>query len=157
MKWLPIISALALAGCAGTNTIQTSTDTMIVQTRAAPICGGEGAARTAQRQAAINTIKSGYDRYIIYDAAASSNISTSQMPGTYNTMGTYGGGWMHATTTYTPGPTIVSGSHRQSFAVKMFRDGDPGASRALSARAILGPKWQEAIKAGSIGTCFDGE
>jgi len=155
MRRLALVAALLAAGCTSSNTIQTSADTMIIQTRAAPVCGGSGAARAAQRQAAIQTIKAGYDRYIIYDAASYSNVATRQMPGTYHTMGSVYGRNLMATTTYTPGPTIVSGSHRQSFAIKMFREGDPGAGRALSARSILGPEWEKAVEAGNYGVCLD--
>jgi hypothetical protein len=52
-------SILALSACAGTNTIRTSQNTAIVQASAAPVCGGIGAARVAQKQAAIETIKAG--------------------------------------------------------------------------------------------------
>jgi hypothetical protein len=38
---------------------------MIIQTGAAPICGGAGALKVSQQLAAIETIKAGYDRYII--------------------------------------------------------------------------------------------
>lgn len=144
---------LLLTGCAGTNTIRTSQDTAIIQASAAPACGSIGAARVAQRQAAIETIKAGYDRYIIVDAAGSSNVQVSQLPGTYRTTGTIGGGFVNATTVYQPGPTIVSGGHDQAFAIKMFKEGDPYASQAISARETLGPKWPELIKSGSLTTC----
>ncbi|MCV0395915.1 MAG: hypothetical protein K5872_06625 [Rhizobiaceae bacterium] len=149
-----VFGIVALSGCVGTNTVQTSADTVIIQTRAAPICGTAGAARTAQKQAAIATINAGYDRYVIYDAASSSNVRVSQMPGTSQTSGFItAGGNLHATTTYTPGPTIVSGGHSQDFAIKMFREDEPGADRALSARDVLGPEWEKAVKAGPIGVC----
>jgi hypothetical protein len=155
MRLLPVLlSAGLLWGCAGTNVIRTSNDTAIVQASAAPACGGIGAARVAQKQAAIETIKAGYDRYIIVDAASASNITTTQMPGTYNTTGVVRGGWVSAQTTYTPGPVITSGSHDAAFAIRMFRDGDPGANQALSARDTLGPKWPEIIKGGSLTTCL---
>lgn len=153
MKWLNLIAVLCLSGCAGTNAIRTSQDTVIIQASAAPVCGSIGAARVAQRQAAIETIKAGYDRYVILGGAAASNVTATQMPGTYHTAGHYGGGWVSARTTYTPGPVIYSGSHDQSFAVKMFREDDPYASQAISARDTMGPKWAEEIKGGSVTTC----
>ncbi|MBX9465584.1 MAG: hypothetical protein KL840_21885 [Aquamicrobium sp.] len=153
MKYLSLAALVVLAGCAGTNAIRTSQDTVIIQASAAPVCGSIGAAKVAQRQAAIETIKAGFDRYVIVDAASANNVRASQMPGTYHTTGQYGGGWMSAQTTYTPGPVIYSGSHDQSFAVKMFREGEPYAAQAISARETLGPKWQEAIKGGSLTTC----
>ena len=151
-----IVLALgALSSCTGTDTIQTSADTAIIQTRAAPICGSGGAARSAQKQAAIETLRSGYDSYIIYGAEASNDVHATQMPGSYNTIGNIGpSGSFNATSTYTPGATIVHGSHRQSFAIKMFHRGEAGAEKAISARETLGPDWQKKMKEGSLGVCF---
>jgi hypothetical protein len=75
------------------------------------------------------------------------------MPGSYNTTGTYNQGNYQATTTYQPGPAIVSGSHDQGLTVVMFRDGEPGAERAVSAREMLGADWQEKVKNG-VHTCL---
>ncbi len=36
----------------------------------------------------------------------------------------------------------------------MFKDGRPGSSQALSAREMLGPKWEEIVKKG-VMTCTD--
>jgi hypothetical protein len=48
---------------------------------------------------------------------------------------------------------MVYGSHDQGLAVAMFRDGDPGAEQALSARDALGPEWQDKVKNG-VRTCL---
>lgn len=142
----------ALAACAASNTIRTSADTAIIQSSAAPVCGGIGAAKVAQKQAAVETVKAGFDRYVIVDAASANNVRATALPGSYHTIGTLGGGFYNATTTYRPGPTIIYGSHDQAFAIKMFRNGDPGADRAVSAREMLGPKWPEIVKNG-VHTC----
>jgi hypothetical protein len=60
----------------------------------------------------------------------------------------------HSTTTYTGGNPIVAGSHDQGLIVKMFKDGDPKGANAISARATLGPKWQETIKESAATTCW---
>ncbi|MCX8568721.1 MULTISPECIES: hypothetical protein [Hyphomicrobiales] len=150
-------SCLILASCASSNTIKTSSSTAIVQTSAEAMCGGAGAANVAQKQAAIETLKAGFDRYIIFDSAASSDVQVTQMPGSYQTSGTamiYGNrATYHGNTQYIPGPTIVSGGYQQSFAIKMFREGESGASDAVSARETLGPKWQQLVKVGTIRTC----
>lgn len=112
--------------------------------------------KVAEKQAAIETIKAGYDRYIIMGGQGANNVRTTQMPGTYQTTGTatmYGNyGSYNATTTYSPGPVITSGSHDQTLVVRMFRDGEQGASNAISARSVLGPKWQDVVKNG-VFTC----
>lgn len=76
------------------------------------------------------------------------------MPGTYNTTGFVSGGYLNTTTTYQPGMPIISGSHDQSFAIRMFKDGEPGAANALSARTALGPEWEKEVKK-QIVTCTD--
>ena len=75
------------------------------------------------------------------------------MPGTYQTSGWISGNHISATTTYSPGPTIVAGSHDTAFAVRMFKDGEPGAQRAISARSVLGPNWAKEMKRGALTTC----
>lgn len=145
--------SLILAGCVGTNTVRTSVDTALVQVRAAPICGGSGAANVAQKQAAIETLKAGYDRYIILGGQSENTVRANQMPGTYQTTGHIYGNMVTANTTYTPGPVVFSGAHSQQFAIKMFKESDPNAQFALSARDALGPKWPEMVKAGEIRVC----
>ena len=116
------------------------------------MCGSVGAAKAAQKPAAVETIKAGYDRYIITSAAAANNVTATRMPGSYQTYGTvnsYGGfRTVNTTTTYTPGPMIYGGSHDQSVGVVMFKDGEPGSDQAISAREVLGPKWAVIVKHG---------
>lgn len=150
-----LLSAMGLAACASSNTVRTSANTAIVQVSAAPICRGTGAARVAQKQAAIETLKAGFDRYIIVNAASANNVSLMALPGSYQTSGTINRGFYSGTTTYRPGPIIARGTHDQAFAIRMFRDGEAGSSQAISARQMLGPKWQEMLKVGSIGTCAE--
>ncbi|KQZ20793.1 hypothetical protein ASD50_21640 [Mesorhizobium sp. Root552] len=151
--WIGAIAAL-LGGCTSTQTMRASADTIILQTSAAPACGQQGAARVAEQMAALETLKAGYDRYIILGADGQNNVSASLMPGTFHTTGTVRGGWVNTSTVYTPGPVIYSGSHDQGLVVKMIHDNDPNAAFAISARNILGPKWQEKLKAGAINTCL---
>lgn len=153
MRPLMILIALTLAGCATSEAVRTSANTMFISTSAAPACGGQGALRVAQEQAAINTIRAGYDRYIITNGQAQNNVMVSQMPGHLETTGTYGAGFYQGTTTYQPGPTFVSGSHDQGLTIVMFRKGDPGAQNAISARATLGPDWEQKVKDKHF-TCF---
>lgn len=153
-KYLAVaLAAASLSSCVQSSTMRVSQNEIIVQTSAEAMCGSVGAAKAAQRHAAIETIRAGYDRYIIVSAAASSNVTATQMPGTYQTYGTantYGGyGSFNATTTYTPGPIIYGGSHDQSVGVRMFKEGDPGSAQAVSAREVLGPKWEMLVKKGS--------
>jgi hypothetical protein len=150
---LLLVAGAFLSGCARSEPVRTSANTMMIQTSAAPICGGTGAVHVAQQMAAVETIKAGFDRYIITGGQAQNNVAVTQMPGSYNTTGSYGGGFYSGTTTYRPGPTIVHGSHDQGLAVVMFREGDAGAAQAVSARETLGPDWEDKVKSG-IHTCL---
>jgi hypothetical protein len=151
--FVALAGALVLSGCARSEAVRTSANTMVIQTGAAPVCGGAGALKVSQQLAAIETIKAGYDRYIINGGQSQNNVSVTQMPGSYNTTATYGGGFYQGRTTYQPGPTIVAGSHDQGLSIVMFRDKDPGAEQAVSAREMLGPEWADKIKSG-VHTCL---
>lgn len=145
-------AALMLTSCVQSSAMRVSQNEVIIQTSAESMCGSTGALKAAEKSAAVETIKAGYDRYIITSASAANNTYATQMPGRYNTYGTvnsYGSfGTLNATTTYTPGPTIYGGSHDQAIGVRMFKDGEPGAANAVSARETLGPKWETMVKGG---------
>ncbi|MGX5805334.1 hypothetical protein ACWGS9_29470 [Bradyrhizobium sp. Arg314] len=146
MRRIGIIALALLSGCASASTVQTSRDTAIVQSRAAPACGSTGASKVAEKEAAIATLKAGFDSYIIYNGASESNIAVLQGPGTYNTTAVANGPFINATTTYQPGPPMVIGHHGQSFAIKMFHQGEPGSENAIAAKNTLGPDWQKQVK-----------
>jgi hypothetical protein len=151
MRALIVVAlALALAGCARSEAVRTSSNTMFISTSAAPVCGGQGALHVAQEQAAIQTIRAGYDRYFITGGQAQNNVAVTQMPGSYETTGTYtgtyGGGFYQSNTTYQPGPTIIHGSHDQGITIVMFHEGEPNAQQAIPARETLGPDWEEKVK-----------
>ena len=130
---------------------------MLIDAGAAPACGSAGAAKVAAKSAAVETIRAGYDRYIIVGAQSQNNVSVSQMPGQFHTFGTasygHGFGSYNSTTTYTPGPTIVAGSHDRSLGVVMFRNGESGSENAIDARQALGPEWADIVKSG-VHTCL---
>jgi hypothetical protein len=146
-----------LVGCARTEAVRISSNTMIVQAAAAPACGALGASRVAQMSAAIETIKAGFDRYVILGSQSQNNVSVSEGPGTYRSSGAVSvsgnTGFYSGTTTYTPGPTIVSGSRDHAFAIRMFKEGEAGADQAISAREILGPDWKLRVDRGIL-TCL---
>jgi hypothetical protein len=147
---------LLAVGCARSSAIRTAQNEAIISTTAAPVCGDEGALKVAEKQAAIETIKAGYDRYVITGQQGQDTTHLVQMPGSYSTTGTasFSGntGFYQANTVYQPGPTFVAGHHNQKLAVHMFKDGEPGSQNALSAKQTLGPKWADVVKDGVI-TC----
>lgn len=152
------IAAIGLSACAGGSAMRTSANTIIIQAGAAPICGPEGAARAASHTAAIETIRAGYSRYVINGGSASNDVRVHQLPGHVQHSGSvstnpWGGASYSGTSTYVPGPTIVSGQHRQDLHVTMFRQGDPGFENAIDAALTLGPDWQDKVRRG-VATCL---
>lgn len=162
-KIVSLLITMTLLGCAGAATMPLSNDTVQITSRAAPVCGSEGAERIALRQASVETIRRGFDRFVILDAAARSDVGVvgytpviAQTTGTATatTYGNHATAYGTATTTYSGGQPIIAGSHKQGLIVKMFKDGDPAGANAISARGELGPKWAEYVKREAI-TCFD--
>src|SRR5262245_52787352 len=128
MRQIILFVALALGGCASASTVPLSQDTFRITARAAPACGAAGAGRVAVKQTAVEVIKRGYDRYMIVGAQSQSSV-VGTTPITVQRTG-YGSGFVSG------GDPIVA--HGEGMIVKMFRDNDPAAANALSARAMLG-------------------
>jgi hypothetical protein len=143
MRCVILCSALALGACASASTVPLSQDTFRITARAAAACGAAGAERVAVKQAAVEVIKRGYDRYMILGAQSQSAV-VGATPITVQRG--YGGVVAYG------GDPIVA--HGEGLVVKMFRDNDPAAANALSARATLGPNWQETASKPTL-TCFD--
>ncbi|MBL4927395.1 hypothetical protein [Fuscibacter oryzae] len=129
----------------------------LLTTSAAPACGVQGAQKVAAKMAAVETLRRGYDRFIIGGASAQNNVSTVRTPytgayttGTFNTYGntTYG----YANTTYTGGQVIFTGSNDAQLAVLMLKKGEPGFANGVDARDVLGPKWKDLVEKG-VRTC----
>ncbi|MET3966702.1 hypothetical protein [Bradyrhizobium sp. S3.9.1] len=141
MRNLRIVALCAtLGGCAGASTIPLAQDTVQITARAAPICGAAGAEKIAVRQAAVETIRRGYDRFIVMNAQAGASYAGSTPVVVQN----LGGGVAMAS-----GGTPMFAPN-QGLVIKMFKDGDPAAANALPARDTLGPEWQEQVKKNTI-------
>lgn len=149
---------ICVAGCARSSVIPMSVDTFQITTGAAPVCGMVGAQSVAARQAAVETIRRGYDKFVIMNGGYQNNVGvvgytpvTAQTNGSASVYGNTAYG--SSNTTYSGGQPIIAGSHNQALVVKMFRDADPAGANAIPARAQLGPKWQEAIQT-DASTCL---
>jgi hypothetical protein len=154
---------LVVTGCARSAAMPLAQDTLQITSTAAPFCGREGAQKVAFQRAAAETIRHGYDRFVILGGEAQTNIHVVGYTPTrayttgYATATGYGNtatAQGTSTTTVTGGQPIYGGSHNQDLVVKMFRDGDPAGANALSARETLGPGWQEAVNK-NAWTCLN--
>ena len=149
-----VLALAALAGCASTSVMPLSADTIQVTAQADPDCGPTGAQRAALKRAAVETLRQGFDSFVVLGVQQANNTrvvgyTPVQAQTTTNAAGSsYGNASFvsgQSTTTYTGGQAMIGGSYDQVLTVQMFRSGDPGFERAISARATLGPDWQKAV------------
>jgi hypothetical protein len=148
---------LTLAGCATTSVTPVAKNQIIISASAAPACGRSGAARVAAKMAASETIRRGYQRYIIVGANSANNVHVSRTGPTYAqtySNATYSGNRMAGnSTTYFGGQqTIIGGTHDSDLAVVMFNPREPGFENAIDARTELGEGWEKIVKDG-IHSC----
>ena len=163
MKILRIfLIPIALSACQQTTAIPLAQNIVQINVSAAPICGGGNAQKAAFNHAAVQTLRSGFDKFIIGGSQYQNNVRVSQgQPTSYTTTGTGTitptfGGYNVAgqSTTVANGATpIISGTHDHSVIVKMFKADDPQSQNALDAKTVLGSEWQSII-AKDKNTCF---
>ena len=83
-----VCAAIFVSGCVRTSVMPVAADTVQISTRAAEVCGAEGAQRVAFLQAAVETIRRGYDRFVILGAQESASTEVVGMtPVVANTYG----------------------------------------------------------------------
>jgi hypothetical protein len=142
MKAIIALAAMAvLASCATSTTTQLAQNTVRIDVSTAPACGRQGAIRLVNRMAAVETLRHGYDRFVISDSQAQDNLRVVG----YN-FNTYGYGGLNAT-------PIVGGTRDAAVIVVMFKEGDPQGQNAIDARQALGPDWQAIVAEGAPQTC----
>lgn len=151
------VLCIGLAGCAATSVTPVSKNQFILSTSAAPACGRTGAAQVALKMAAVETLKRGYERFVILGASSANNVNVMQTgptfartTGTINRFGNTAYG--NATTTFGGSQTIFTGSNDADLNVLMVKSGERGYNQALDAKSELGEKWEEMVAKG-VQTC----
>lgn len=160
MSRISIASALTmfvLVSCTSTSVTPISQNQFLLSTSAAPACGQAGASRVAARMAAVETIRRGYNRFVILGARSDNNVSVINRAPTYSTTtGTYTGYgnavYGSSTTTYGGGGPIIFGSNDAKLHVLMLGPKDRGYSHGIDAKRELGTDWPKLVKSG-ITTC----
>lgn len=129
MKYL--IPLLLLAGCATQTATPIGNDMMQIDVSAPPIYGRAGAQRIAFEKAAEATLAAGYDRFIVlgnqaWNEGSASGYSYGGLYANQNSFyGSSGSGWQ---TMRNPESSMV---------IKMFKNSDKGASKAVDARSYV--------------------
>ena len=162
MRWSLVLASATLAGCVQTSALPLTNDTVQILGHAAPVCGAAGAQNVAFARAAVETLRGGFDKFVIVEAAAQNNVRiigrTPMTAQTYGTATVFDGGGMatgfgQSTTYYSGGQPIVGGTHDQGLVVHMFKAGEAGAANAIDARRVLGRDWRQVVQDGVGSTC----
>lgn len=158
MRFLKFASvALLLTACAESTTIDLADNQFILQTSAEAACGRIATTKVANKMAAVETLRRGYDRFVILGASSANNTQTIVTGPTYAT--TYGRANVYGNTaygnsnTYFGGQSVLyTGTHDQDLNVLMLRTGERGYATAIRAKQVLGENWKEITEKG-INTC----
>lgn len=156
-------SVMVLTACAETSVMPLSKDTIRISTTGDDICGEQGAQIVALRTAAVESIRRGYENFIIIGAGGDGRTrligvtpATAQTNATAAVAGS-GDAAVAAgssTTTYSGGVPMYATEYRQGLTVRMFHAGDPEGANALSARETLGPGWEKLVATtGTYSSC----
>lgn len=136
-----------VTGCARTSTVPLDADTVQIAVRVATICDARDADRLVRRQAAVETIRRGFEDYVVIHSVGGDHIA-GEAPATARTT-LYGSG---------TGP-LLSGdapllAHHRVLTVRMFRAGEGDSATSVSARAVLGDNWEALVMKGAPTSCL---
>lgn len=71
---VPVAAAIGVAACANTSVMPISKDTYQITASVDSECGATGAQQIALKQAAVETIRKGYDKFLIVDNEYTNNV-----------------------------------------------------------------------------------
>ena len=145
-----VVLTVILTGCARTSTLPLAADRIEITVRVAPTCSRDDADRLALQEAAAETIRAGFESFIVIDTGGGDHISGHTPMTARKTL--YGSS---ATTTVSGGAPIVA--RRRIPTIRMFHAGESEGETALSARTVLGADWQTIVTKSVPNTCFGGD
>ncbi|MDP3264315.1 MAG: hypothetical protein U1E06_04790 [Tabrizicola sp.] len=123
-----------VAGCVETSVQPLTQSSFKISTEAEDLCGAKGTREIAFREAAIEVIKRGADRFVVVGDQSKTEI-TGGMFTTYGGFDTYG-------------------TNTQDMVIQIIQKGDPRINDSLSARQTLGADWQAIVAKGSADSCI---
>ena len=139
--------SVVLAGCATTSTAPAGADTIEITVHVATVCDGADAERLARRHAAVETIRRGFDDYMVTGSVGGDHAAYDP-PATARTIlhGSDEGAFFSE-----DAPLLA---HHRVVTVRMFRAGEGDSTRTVSARAALGDDWEAIVAKGAPNTCL---
>lgn len=131
IKLYMVIALVAtIAGCAEQTAMRLAHDTVRVNVSTAPVYGALEPERRAMLLAAEETVKAGFDKFVIVNGNSGFHRNTLGTTGGYASWNQYGGTAV--------GPQTVGMPRFQTeLVIKMFKADDPAGKNAVDAREIL--------------------
>jgi hypothetical protein len=129
-----VLAGLLAGGCAEQSAMRMANDTVRINVSTAPIYGSLEPERRAMILAAQETIKDGYDKFIIVEGSTGfhSNV-LGEIPGQASGMATVNMATFNAT-----GPqTIRRNRYETAITIRMFKADDPRGANAVDAHEIM--------------------
>ena len=136
-----------MTGCARTSTLALDEDMIEVAVRVPTICNRADADRLAQRQAAVETIRRGFDSYVVVDSIGGDHVE-GYVPLTART-NLEGNG---TTPMFADVAPLIA--HHRVLTVRLLHAGQGDSANAVSARAALGSDWETLVTKVVPATCL---
>ena len=134
-------------GCARTSAVSVDADTIEIAVRVATICDGTDADRLARRQAAVETIRRGFQDFVVIDSVGGDHtVDHAPETARANLFGT------SAAPLFSGDAPLLA--HHRVLTVRMFQAGEGESAATVSARAVLGDDWEALVTKGAPATCL---
>ena len=147
LRVLLLLLPAALTGCARTSTVPVGADTIEITVHVGTICDGSDAERLARRHAAVETIRRGFDDYVVTGSVGGDHVAEAE-PATARTTLSGGSG----RTLFSEDAPLLA--HHRMLTVRMFRAGAGDSAETVSARTVLGDEWEAVAAKGAPNTCL---
>jgi len=134
-------------GCARTSAVLVDADTIQVAVRVATICDATDADRLARRHAAAETIRRGFQDFVVVDSVGGDHAA-EHVPETART-NLFGAG---AAPLFSEDAPLLA--HHRVLTVRMFHAGQGESEATVSARAVLGDDWEARVTKGAPAICL---
>ena len=136
-----------MTGCARTSTVPLDADTVEITVRVGTICDAGDADRLARRQAAVETVRRGFEDYVVIDSVGGDHVAGEASTAARANL--YGAD---------TGPLFSEDApllaHHRVLTVRMFRAGEGDSAASVSARAVLGSDWEMLVTRSAPATCL---
>ena len=143
---MPVALFGAIVGCAQMSTVSLDGDTIEIAVRVGTICDGRDAERLARRQAAVETIRRGFDDYVVVTSVGGEHVTDEARTTARTTL--LGSG--SRTLFSEDAPRLA---HHRVLTVRMLQAGQGDSETSVSARALLGNDWEAVVAKGVPTTC----